>query len=293
MNRSLSPARSSSPAAIAIDSDHVREPVIAGEIARLVPAKGIRGVDLLYGKYRRFSFARHFHAVPAIGIVETGIMRTCWQRGTHEAPAGSVILFNPGDVHAPHPADGAGWSFRMFYLDPDLLAEIAGMCGPDRPLWFVQSFVENAELHSRLSALHRLLENDPDPLASESRLVSALAEIARFSLWTTRAALPDAGASKVERAREYLHTRGAEPVTLRMLSDVADLSPWHLLRSFRARVGMTPHAYHMQIRVERGRCLLASGLSIAEAALQSGFADQSHFTRQFKKFTGVTPGQYC
>jgi AraC-like DNA-binding protein len=292
MNRSISSPANIVPALTALDADHGDEPLSAGETARIVQAKGIPGIELLYGKYRRFSFARHFHTVTAFGIVETGVMRTCVQGATHRAPAGNVILFNPGDVHAPQPGDGSGWSFRMFYLEHSLLQEFANRSGQNRPLWFVQALAENRELHSELLLLHRMLGHDSDPLAAESRLVSVLEQIAGYSQWTTRPESADIGRSKIERVREYLHACNADAVTLRTLSDVADLSPWHLLRSFRAQVGITPHAYHMQTRVEQSRMLLASGVSIAETALQTGFADQSHFTRQFKRFTGVTPGRY-
>lgn len=275
-----------------VESDHCDEPLSPGETARIWQPLGRTDIELLHGRYRRYTFARHFHTVSAIGLVDAGAMRTYWQGVTYEVPAQTVILFNPGDVHAPQPAGAEGWSFRMFYLDDALLGDLSGPFDKDRPLWFAKPFVEDRVLYSALLKLHRRFENDPDPLESESRLIRSLAHVAQHSLSPLKPESPDVGRAKVERAREYLHAYFAENVTLRKLAAVAELSPYHFLRSFRAEVGITPHAYLMQTRIERGRMLLRSGASIVDAALQTGFVDQSHFTRQFKRFTGVTPARY-
>ena len=276
-----------------VESDHCDEPLSPGETARIWQPRGRADVELLHGRYRRYTFARHFHTVSAIGVVDAGAMSTYCQGATYRVPAETVILFNPGDVHAPQPSGAEGWSFRMFYLDDALLRDLSGPFDKDRPLWFVKPFVEDRSLYAALLKLHRLFENDPDPLESESGLVRSLAHVARHSLSPLKPESPDVGRARVERAREYLHACFAENVTLRKLAAVAELSPYHFLRSFRAEVGITPHAYLMQTRIERGRMLLRSGTSIVDAALQTGFVDQSHFTRQFKRFTGVTPGRYC
>ena len=96
----------------------------------------------------------------------------------------------------------------------------------------------------------------------------------------------------VRRARELLHERFAEPITLGELASYAGLSPYYFLRAFRATVGMTPHAYLNQIRVAAAKRRLAAGGAPAEAAIACGFCDQSHMTRQFKRSAYVTPGDY-
>jgi AraC-like DNA-binding protein len=70
------------------------------------------------------------------------------------------------------------------------------------------------------------------------------------------------------------------------------LSPFHLLRVFRAAVGLPPHAYQIQLRVARAKELLRAGMPIAAVAVEVGFVDQSHLTRHFKRLVGVPPGRY-
>jgi AraC-like DNA-binding protein len=94
------------------------------------------------------------------------------------------------------------------------------------------------------------------------------------------------------RARQRLHDAIELPVSLAELAALAGVSRFQLLRGFARAFGVTPHAYLVQLRVQRVRRLLADGAVPADAALQAGFADQSHMTRAFVRQFGVTPARY-
>jgi AraC-like DNA-binding protein len=97
----------------------------------------------------------------------------------------------------------------------------------------------------------------------------------------------------IELAKHYLHDNFNEQVSLDELAAVTKLSRFHLVRAFARRTGIPPHAYQLKLRIERACVLLRAGITAAEAATQVGFADQSHFTRHFKRIRGITPGQYA
>lgn len=94
----------------------------------------------------------------------------------------------------------------------------------------------------------------------------------------------------VRRARDRIDTAPDQPAALADLADDAGLSPYHFLRVFKARTGLPPHAYRLQRQLQRARRSLLAGQSIALAALDAGFADQSHLTRHFVRAYGLTPG---
>jgi AraC-like DNA-binding protein len=81
-------------------------------------------------------------------------------------------------------------------------------------------------------------------------------------------------------------------VTLAELAAISGVSRFQLLRGFVRDIGVTPHAYLVQLRVRLARRLLAQRHTPAQAALLAGFADQSHLTRAFVRQVGVTPGRY-
>jgi AraC-like DNA-binding protein len=81
-------------------------------------------------------------------------------------------------------------------------------------------------------------------------------------------------------------------VSLAELAAQSGISRFQLLRSFTREVGITPHAYLVQRRVRHARQLLADGQPPVQAALEAGFADQSHMTRAFARQLGITPSRY-
>jgi AraC-like DNA-binding protein len=91
---------------------------------------------------------------------------------------------------------------------------------------------------------------------------------------------------------DLLHERLADPPTLAELAELTGLSQFALLRAFRGATGLPPHAYLNQLRVRRARLLLDDGRPAAEVAVQTGFADQAHLTRHFKRVVGVPPAAY-
>jgi len=81
-------------------------------------------------------------------------------------------------------------------------------------------------------------------------------------------------------------------ITLREIAGLAQLSVFQLIRAFRRELAMTPYRLVLEVRIEYAKQLLMQGTSIADAAVGAGFADQSHFTRHFKRSTGVTPKKF-
>lgn len=90
----------------------------------------------------------------------------------------------------------------------------------------------------------------------------------------------------------YIRRNVSRRITLGDIAELAELSVFQLIRSFRRELATTPYRLVVEVRIEYAKSLLTHGASIADAALDAGFADQSHFTRHFKRSTGVTPKKY-
>jgi AraC-like DNA-binding protein len=132
-----------------------------------------------------------------------------------------------------------------------------------------------------------------EPLEAESRLCWLFGELVRRHAAPAAPAdvLPGAGAL-ARRVMGRLADQLTCPPALAELAAEAGLSRYQLLRSFRAEVGMPPYAWLAQHRVARARVLLEQGHRPADAATLTGFADQAHLTRWFRRVVGVTPGAY-
>jgi AraC-like DNA-binding protein len=95
------------------------------------------------------------------------------------------------------------------------------------------------------------------------------------------------------RVRDYIQTHLADPIGLEALANITGLSRCYFARAFKRSVGVPPHHYLMQQRLECAKRLLAgTNMSLAQIALESGFSDQSHFSRRFRDRIGLTPRAY-
>jgi transcriptional regulator GlxA family with amidase domain len=140
------------------------------------------------------------------------------------------------------------------------------------------------------------------PAQESSHLAShAAIEILSHSVPLGRASEP-AAAQRVRcglpprakgRVLEYIVTHLNENITNDALAEVAGLSVCHFARMFKQTVGVSPHRYVLQCRIEWARELLAgTDMPLSEIAIVTGFSDQSHYTRWFREIIGVTPGSY-
>ncbi|WP_429162834.1 helix-turn-helix domain-containing protein [Aeromonas media] len=239
---------------------------------------------------RHVCYDKHSHPHFSIGAITGGHSHYLNQRSLQEVGPGSLVLMNPEEVHACNPVADQPWSYLMFYLDTDWLRsqqEEAGLGSEFRP--FDMTASRDPLLYQGLRHLHHQLVEAPDPLAREvachlfSRQLLARLTPARWD---------DRPPQHLQRAAELMQDDSASPLSLSQLSAVAGLTPSHFVRAFSHHYGMTPHAYLLDRRIRHARSLLRQGQPLAEVALASGFADQAHFQRQFKRRVAATPGQY-
>jgi transcriptional regulator GlxA family with amidase domain len=96
----------------------------------------------------------------------------------------------------------------------------------------------------------------------------------------------------LRRVQDHIAANLGQKVTNQALAEVAKLSPSHFAKAFKDSQGVAPHRYILECRVKRTQELLATDLPLSEIAVEVGFSDQSHLTRWFREFVGVTPGCY-
>ena len=252
------------------------------------------GVEVRFSSYEAEAFRDHVHDTFSIGFLESGRTTFVLDGKSHCAQAGQMVLIPPNAAHACNPDPGSNMTYRMFYVDPALLTAMAGeLFGPGagEPV-FPEPVVDDPDLRDHWRALHEAIVAGGDRLEKETLLVQGLADLVARHGRLGEPGEPAGNADAVRRVREYLAQDPARKVSLDDLAGVAHLSRYHLLRVFQAAAGLPPHAYQNQLRVDLGKRLLAGGASISEAALEAGFADQSHFSRVFRQYTGATPRQY-
>jgi AraC-like DNA-binding protein len=268
---------------MAIVPESFEHPLDAAEFRR--PAHR-PGVELYRAHIVRHAFEPHTHAAFGLGAIEAGVERFRYRGEEHLAPAGSLVLMNPDELHTGRAETPAGWRYAMVYLDAEVLEELSG----ERGWWFADAVGRDAQRARRVDGLLRQLWLAHEPLAFDAALLDLVDELrpaARVARPSGEVTLP-----RFAPVVELLRERLAERVTLDELAAAAGLSPFHFQRQFKRVHHATPQQMLMALRLFEAKRLLADGRPPAEVAAAVGLADQAHLTRAFARRYGVTPARY-
>ncbi|WP_338567530.1 AraC family transcriptional regulator [Pseudomonas canadensis] len=243
---------------------------------------------------RKVTYSRHAHEHFSIGVVTTGRSYYHYGADTFEISAGTVVLMNPGDVHACNPIANEPWSYQMLYIDTPWLTDLQHQLGFGtdqgyRP--FNTPYTRDTVLYDGLLELYEILADEQaEHLQKQSALVSYFTEVQQ-RLNPSDTPVREVN-HKLERAADYIREHCTDALKLEDICVAAELSPSYLIRAFKQYYGLTPHAFLVNQRIQFARAQLRQGELIADVALASGFADQAHFQRTFKQHFAATPGQY-
>jgi AraC-like DNA-binding protein len=243
---------------------------------------------------RKVCYAKHWHETFSIGLIAKGRCNYINGRKVKEVSVGTVVLMNPGDVHACNPVHGEPWSYKMLYIDVPWLCRTQGAASINRSHGFTPfSTIATTQpaLYHGLSRLFDTLTNPTIAHLEKQTASVSFVESLRRRVGTGRSGHP-ARPLRLMRAADFIRQNCTRSLSLDDICVEASLSASHLIRAFKEAYGLTPHAYQLNCRIELGRSQLRAGRSIAEVAFATGFADQAHFQRVFKRLVAATPGRY-
>jgi len=256
----------------------------------------VDGIELLEAWFAGHAYDRHRHDSYAIGVTDEGVQAFNYRGAGRISTAGRAIVLHPDEDHDGHAGSDGGFGYRMVYVEPARIADaVRAVSGGPKPLPFVADAV--SENRCLAQVVDQAFADAPEPLARDA-LVLQLAEA------LLAAAGGDAGSAlprrldhrAVDRARGFLDAADNRVVRTDELEAVSGLSRYDLARQFRALLGTSPYRYSLLRRLDRARRQMqARGQareSLAGIAYAAGFADQAHFTRQFKSAYGITPARF-
>jgi AraC-like DNA-binding protein len=239
------------------------------------------GLEWAEAHFTGRGFEPHRHDTYAIGVTLHGVQQFRYRGARRICLPGQLHVLHPDELHDGGPATRAGFGYRIVYVAPELVSAAVGS------LPFVAEPVCRAPRE-----LVELLRDpgEVDELRAAS-VATVLGDTLRALAGAVRPARVDAAA--VERVREYVHAHAREPIAAAVLERVAGLDRFALARQFRTVHGTSPDRYRTLRRLALAREAIEGGTTLVAAAAESGFADQSHLTRQFKQAYGLTPARWA
>lgn len=237
-------------------------------------------------------FPNHFHEYYVIGLVEEGERLLSCRGREYVIKKGDIILFNPGDNHGCVQNDGGIFNYRGINIKKEVMRRLAEeVTGKQELPGFSVTVVRDEEAACYLQELHELVMEGSCEFGKEENLFLLVSLLIQRYGTPFENCIPECR-EEIERTCAFIESHYMERICLEQLCEYAGLSKSALLRAFTASKGVTPYRYLENIRIEKAKKLLEQGITPVEAALQTGFCDQSHFTNYFSRFIGLAPGAY-
>lgn len=255
-----------------------------------------------YVETRRSCFSRtcyksHSHPTFSIGAIDEGNSVFQSSFGTAQKISAGTLVIVPAHIeHSCNPLPDQAWSYQMLHLDISWLNQ-----------WYAEFQKEGFDLnlpqHRPLiikdENLYQAFSDMNETLFDSKKLIFEKEQSLIYCL--TQLLLPHFILEEIQRT-QYLYEsfldlihiiKSSERfISLEELAQQVGLSRYAIIRLFKANVGLTPHAFQINLKINQARAQLKQGIPLAELAVNLGFSDQSHFHKAFKAHTGITPRQF-
>jgi AraC-like DNA-binding protein/mannose-6-phosphate isomerase-like protein (cupin superfamily) len=256
----------------------------------MVRNAGLPFMEIKEGTWKGYSVRTHSHEELTLGFVEKGGSTITCNALEFKIKEGQSILIPPGMIHLCRPDDLNRYRFTMLYMDPR---------------WFETAFkIEPAKIRPRIRPMdppaleekERFLasfKTGDDPLDLESRAILFLGNFMSGGFGMKGLTPPlTGGRAELEAVRQYMDQNFSDQIQLDDLARISGMTKFSLLRRFKARYQLSPHAYLINKRIHLARQLLLEGNTVASTAVTCGFFDQSHFVKTFRQYVGISPMDY-
>ena len=238
----------------------------------------------------------HYHDQLAFAVVTKGHGFFQFRDGKHDAGPGAVVNIAPGEAHTSGiPSDNSDMHYNVLYVSKPKVNEVLAaeeIVAPNT-IPFIEPVSGDPAFYKNFVHSYRSFQSELDTLTLESALLDLLVHLySTRSTLEMRLPIVDRKPHYLQLIQDFLNDCYQHPVSLKQLSGLVHKSPSQIIRVFKRHLGITPHAFLLNVRIARAKELLASKTPIAEVAFRVGFHDQSHFHRHFKQITLLTPGDY-
>jgi len=246
-------------------------------------------VELRRANHSNSCYSTHSHDEFSFGVVDSGNAKYQNLQHRYSTHAGVTVTINPGDAHSCNPDQGK-WSYRMLFIDCAWIAALQEQLPLQKSMDYMpfeQHLLDDKRSYQAFSNLYQQLETQENPLLVEGLLIEYCAQ-----LFSPQAMSQTIKKNNLGQVQQLIMDQLDCALSIDDFCQLVDLSPFHLIRSFKQTYGQSPHAYQLDQRIKRAKLLLKNGSSLSSTATALGFADQSHFQRNFKKRTALTPRQF-
>ncbi|MFL1897473.1 AraC family transcriptional regulator [Aquimarina sp. 2-A2] len=246
---------------------------------RTIKSSILDGIEVKSATFIDKNFPFHFHQCWSLACIENGSENIAFNNSEFLVSKNALQLIPPYSIHKNWSNTNSPWTYKALYISDDVIKSVSKKINADYSHlasfpYFLSYCTSEFEINE--ASIFKILEN---------LLLDALNGDAQSYFQKNTD-------NSFEDILNYLSLNYNQSITLEMLEQTFKVNKFKLQKSFKKSIGLTPLEYLTTIRIENSKKLFYTDVPLVEIALESGFYDQSHFTHSFKKYVGVTPGNY-
>ncbi len=256
-------------------------PISLGATIRSMDVNGFIVTDTVHAP--NMSLPMHAHENAGLAFVLSGSFREVAGPSVRQCRAETLVIRPPRDPHEDLYGERGAHSL-LIEVTPSRLQSLAAAFDS-------AALIDSSAVAVKLRRVHdeMRLADAFSSLAIEGLLLESFAELARMRTASAGPRVP----RWLAAARDYVREHFVDGITLSDVARHVSVHPMHLARSFRSCFGASVGEYLRSTRIEQATRLIATtSRSLADIALEMGYSDQSHLTREFRRVHGTGPGAY-
>jgi AraC-like DNA-binding protein len=254
----------------------------------------LTGLSLMHADFTTHEYPPHTHEALVVAVTEQGGSVIKSRGQVEEAHASTLFVFNPAEPHAGWMGWSERWRYRSLYLTKIALDRVAAELGIEQVPYFTHNVFSDTDLIEGFLDMHRAIEQGRDVFHEHELLVGTFGRLfQRHGSGGGRIDPAPRDQGVLERVKERMRAEYAQELRLEELAQGVGLTTFQLIGLFKRTIGLTPHAYLTQVRLNVACRHLRHSRPIAEVASEVGFYDQSALTKHFKRCYGITPLQFA
>jgi AraC-like DNA-binding protein len=254
----------------------------------------LSGLSLLHADFTTHEYPPHTHEALVVAITEQGGSVVKSRGQVEQATPATLFVFNPAEPHAGWMGWSARWQYRSMYLTRAALDRLAEGLGIEEVPYFTRNTFSDRDLIDAFLEMHCALEEGRDVFRERELLVGTFGRLfQRHGSGRDRIKLPPTDRLLLARVTERMRAEYARNLRLEDLAADVGRTTFQLIGLFKRAVGLTPHAYLTQIRLNMACRHLRHAPVLADVATAVGFYDQSALNKHFKRCYGITPLQFA
>ena len=254
----------------------------------------LAGLSLLHADFTTHEYPQHTHDALVIAVTEQGGSVVKSRGQLQDATPATLFVFNPEEPHGGWMGRSDRWQYRSLYLTRRALDRVAHELGLSEVPYFTRNTFSDRDLIEAFLAMHCALEEGRDVFRERELLIGSFGRLfQRHGSGRDRIKSPSTDRLLLTRVVDRMQAEYATNLRLEDLAADVGLTTFQLIGLFKRTVGLTPHAYLTQLRLNVACRMLRRAPALADVATSVGFYDQSALNKHFKRCYGITPRQFA